>query len=134
MKKIVMVSLVIVALSISFVFFAQNASSDYTTNKIEANQIKPLLEKKTTSFILIGNRSCGECERFKPILEEAIQETKTVVHYLDTENSKNHAFLKEHNITATPTLLVIENGEMKRVEGRQEPQEIKDILLRKTEL
>lgn len=94
-------------------------------------ELAHLQREKKDVFVVVGNRACSSCQEYKPIMEEAIEKTKQTVYYMDTDNSKNSAFLKENNITVTPTILIVENGEMKRLEGSRELKETEEILLGK---
>ncbi|MDE5055513.1 thioredoxin family protein [Niallia taxi] len=108
---------------------SQIQANDFTNNKIEAVEVKRLMEDENkTSFVLVGNRSCSSCKEYKPILEECIKQTGTTIYYLDTENNKNITFLNENNISVTPTLLIIKDDSIKRVEGSLSLEETKEIL------
>lgn len=113
---------------VGFLYFSKDITKDYTKNKIDADEIVEMSKKDDKLYVLIGNRSCASCNEYKPILQKAINETKTEVYYMDTNNSKNGSFLKEHNITATPTILVIKQDKISRIEGSISLKDTKTLL------
>ncbi|MEI5990240.1 MULTISPECIES: thioredoxin family protein [Enterococcus] len=112
-------------------FMMNNQTKDYTKNKIDMEELEQFKTAKKDVFVVVGNRGCSSCQEYKPVMEEAIENTNKTVYYMDTDNAKNSGFLKEHNITVTPTILIVENGNMKRLEGSRELKETEDILLGK---
>lgn len=129
MKKWMKVIIPLALIGVGVVLMGFNKKSDYTENKIEAKKLEEMKAANKTVFVVVGNRSCSSCQEYKPIMEEAIEATEATVYYMDTDNSKNSGFLKKNNVTVTPTILIIEEGEMKRLEGSRDLEETEDILL-----
>lgn len=134
MRKVVNGIIVSIILALLFVLFVNLSSDDITNNKISISRINEVLENEDSTFVLVGNRSCQECQLFQPILEKASKKTETFIYYLDTENTKNEPFLIKHNIQGTPTLLIIKDGVIKRVEGSIKYNEVEEILLGKMKI
>ncbi|MBO0421357.1 thioredoxin family protein [Enterococcus plantarum] len=128
MKKSLSIGFITVIAMVGFLYFSKDITKDYTKNKIDADEIVEMSKKDDKLYVLIGNRSCASCNEYKPILQKAINETKTEVYYMDTNNSKNGSFLKEHNITATPTILVIKQDKISRIEGSISLKDTKTLL------
>ncbi|MGX7243952.1 thioredoxin family protein [Enterococcus quebecensis] len=128
MKKSLLIGIITVVAIAGFLYFSKDTTKDYTKNKIDAEQIVEMSKKDEDLYVLIGNRSCASCNEYKPILQKAINDTKTEVYYMDTNNRKNGSFLKEHNITTTPTILMIKQDKISRVEGSISLEETKTLL------
>ncbi|WP_170924734.1 thioredoxin family protein [Candidatus Enterococcus clewellii] len=129
MKKLIKIIVPLALIGVGIVFMGFNQKSDYTENKIEAKKLEEMKAENETVFVVVGNRSCSSCQEYKPIMEEAIGKTNATVYYMDTDNSKNSGFLKENNVTVTPTILMIKDGELKRLEGSRKLEETEEILL-----
>ncbi|MCZ2259982.1 thioredoxin family protein [Sporosarcina sp. G11-34] len=131
MRKLINGIIAFIILALIVLVFVNVTSDNITNNKISITKINDVLENDESTFVFVGKRSCQECKKFQPILEEAAKRTDTSVYYLDTENAKNESFLIEHNIQGTPTLLIIKEGVIERVEGYQEYNVVENILLGK---
>lgn len=129
MRKIVSAMVILITLLLLFVFIKGISTNQTKDNKIVSTEINSLLESENTEYVLIGEKTCLACQNFQPILERAAEKTEEDVYYLDAANTKNSTFLVENNIQGTPTLLIIKEGVIEKIEGFMEYDDIEAILL-----
>ncbi|EPI01853.1 putative bacteriocin transport accessory protein [Enterococcus faecalis 13-SD-W-01] len=127
-RRITVISLLVLLLLICVLFIKPNDTTEL--KKIKAAEVSNLLDKseETTSFVMIGNRTCSSCREFRPILEKALKNSKKSVYYIDTQDSENNSFLSSENIHVTPTLLMIKDKSMLRAEGVLSLEDTKKFL------
>ncbi|HFI0293542.1 TPA: thioredoxin [Streptococcus suis] len=86
-------------------------TSSQTSQSYIAISLAELQEKMTTAedfFLYVGRPTCPYCESFLPKLEEAIQESSTIVYYLDTDSESDVSaltnFLTDQEVETVPHL------------------------------
>lgn len=114
------------------------ASSDQSSQSYTAISLVELQEKMTADkdfFLYVGRPTCPYCEIFLPKLEEAIQETGSVVYYLNTDlesdTSAINSFLVNRQIQTVPHLAYYHGQEKVTYldKGSEaSPEEIKQFL------
>jgi thioredoxin 1 len=72
----------------------------------------PRLDTKAPGLVYCFSPNCGPCKSMLPAINELASEHKNI-HKLDI--SKNLELAKDIGIRATPTTLLIENGEVSQV-------------------
>lgn len=113
----------------SFCFSKLSFSNDKEKmESITEEEIMAAINEKRELIIYYGKDSCGACRVFQPVLTEAIQTTQKKVYFLDGDNFSTKKFSEKYNITGTPTMIVIKNGEVLRFEGVMEADETIEIL------
>ena len=128
MKKKLILLIPILLFCFYLVMVENDKSLSFKENEVLASGINSLLEKDNTEFVFVGNDNCISCQKYEAIVNKAIKKTKKTVYYMNTLNNKNKKFLKENNVNFTPTILVINNGRIKRIEGKLNYHETKDLF------
>jgi thioredoxin-like negative regulator of GroEL len=90
------------------VLFSLKAREGFSTTPSE------ILNNQNKVFVLFYNKDCGHCKELKPIWEKVQANNVEVMSSVDLTNSdaKTEEVSKKFNITAYPTMLVIENGKV----------------------
>lgn len=103
-------------MAVSMVYLTMNKELDVRDNVAIAAAIE---KKQETKYVLIGNKNCGACTTFVPVVTKATKTADTEVYYMDTDDTDNFEFLDEQNIKGTPTLLKLDsnNTVLARYEG-----------------
>lgn len=82
----------------------------------DSNQILDILSENQTSYIYVGRPSCPNCQDFKPVLDEVMQEISDKVFYYNTDEMRNEAeyenIIETLDIVGVPTMIKIENGKV----------------------
>lgn len=73
-----------------------------------------ILNNQNKVFVLFYNKNCGHCKELKPVWEKVEANNDNTMTSVDLTNSdaKTEEVSKKFNITAYPTMLVIENGKV----------------------
>lgn len=78
------------------------------------------------AFVYVGSDVSTECNIFRPILKEVMQEEHLTVYYFDTDYFRNvlgvaegtlQRLLAEYKILAVPAVIELENGQLEAVTG-----------------
>lgn len=88
--------------------------------KIDAKKFEELFKGKEVSVVMVGNESCGHCQRFAPILNKVSKEEKVTINYLDSsivkkEDSEKIVKLDKQfkdNIFYTPYTVAMKEGKV----------------------
>ncbi len=82
--------------------------------EISFSEFKNMMDSKKTFAVYIGNEDCPHCVSYRPTLEDVLDEYNIDIYHLDNsklsenESSKLIGYI---NITGTPTVAFITNGE-----------------------
>lgn len=112
MKKMFKNLIIIVTLLI-FVTGCSAASKDHI-KEITFDQFKEKMANKETFVLYVGNKNCSHCVSYKPILEKVLDDYNIDIYHLDNSKLSNneHSEFKSYiNISGTPTVAFIENGD-----------------------
>ena len=94
----------------------------------ESNFVKEALEADEKVVIDFYATWCGPCKKISPILEEIAGEHDDI-KLIKVDVDKNEVLAQKFNITAMPTLVVLENGEeVGRNVGLVSKQKILEII------
>lgn len=141
-KTIILVALFIGLLIVATVIInKQTSTGDVETNangnKVipkaaievsESNFVKEALEADKKVVIDFYATWCGPCKKISPILEEIAGEHDDI-KLIKVDVDKNEVLAQKFNITAMPTLVVLENGEeVGRNVGLVSKQKILEII------
>lgn len=80
---------------------------------IKVNDFYKLVENKETVIVYIGSKTCSACETFSPEFNNALEANNLKAKYIDMNNESEEdksKFIKEYNITGTPTVIFLKNG------------------------
>lgn len=109
MKKIL--KLIIVAFIMILLSGCSNKSH---IKEITLDEFKEKIANKETFAIYIGNENCSHCISYKPVLESVLDEYDITIYHIDNSklDNKEYALFRTYiNISGTPTVAFITNGE-----------------------
>ncbi|MEG2351203.1 MAG: thioredoxin family protein [Bacilli bacterium] len=93
---------------------AKKVDNEFKFKKISLNDFKQMIVDKKSFAIYVGNDSCSACVAYKPTLTKVANEHKLTIYYLDNSKLSSDEFKDFSNylnVTGTPTIAFIENGE-----------------------
>ena len=64
--------------------YIEDAPIDQWVVRININDLQNLADTSTPFLLYLGNPTCSSCLRFQPIFTQWIEDTETLVYYLDT--------------------------------------------------
>lgn len=100
--------------------------------EISIEQVEELMTAK--HFVLfVGRLSCSYCRTFAPKLQQAAQDTKREVYYLDSDNLAHfeeiQAFRSHFGMTTVPALLVKKSDQIQVIcQSSLALEKIKEVL------
>jgi len=104
-----------------FIIFI-TACSNNNIKSINYKDFDKLIENKKTFILYIGSTSCINCTEFEPKFKEVIYNYNiSEVKYIDLEkfsDEEKNELNKVVNISGTPTVVFINNGEEKSMTNR----------------
>lgn len=124
--------------------FLTACSKEETEGEITYVALEAYEEKLSSNdkfIIVIGNKDCGACKSYKPVLQEINKNKDLEIFYVQIDDSKWSSEDKTElmditqeklgvGITGTPTSFIVENGSLEEVAvGYLEYGEILDILV-----
>ena len=62
------------------------------------------------NILYFSTKTCGPCQMFKPIVQQASAETGTNINYVDAQ--ENSAMAQAYSVTSVPTLIFLKNGQV----------------------
>ena len=84
------------------------------------------LENKQNIILFFNSSHCGACQTAKPIVEKIVKSKKDYLYSNITEGSLDSEQLEKFcGVEFYPTLVIIENGKVKRYVGLKQLNEIK---------
>lgn len=102
-------------LVVIIVMFIICGCSSAGVKEINYNEFNNLIKEKESFILYIGSASCSNCIEFGPKFESVIEENNiSDTYYIDLDELSEEdkkAFNKVVNITGTPTVVFITNGE-----------------------
>jgi len=114
------------------IFFIVGCSNN-NLEEINYNDFKKLMDDKETFILYISSNDCHNCTSFTPKLESVLEEynvdsVKKIE--IDTlNNGDKNDFNKIINVSGTPTVAFIENGEEKSMTNRITGNDDKDKIV-----
>lgn len=132
MKKIILISITSILIGIIGIFiFTSNSMQKPLYQQTSLKDYKSKLSAKETFVIYIHKTSCSACQQLKPTINEVIKENDLKWLAINVEDQQNFdlSFLKENDISKTPTLIYYKDGiENQRLEGIQSKEKIINLL------
>lgn len=102
-------------LTIFIVMFIICGCSSTSIKEIKYDEFNNLVKENKTFILYIGSESCANCTEFSPKFESVIEENNiSDTYYMDLDELSGEdkkSFNKVVNITGTPTVVFITNGE-----------------------
>jgi len=84
--------------------------------EISISDFEKIVTNGEKAIVYYGQDCCGECQAVRPIVEDLARDSKIKVKYLDADKLSDSSLLKRYAIEMTPTLVIINNGEVKAYE------------------
>ncbi|MEK3877481.1 thioredoxin family protein [Paenibacillus sp. FSL M7-0420] len=112
------------------IFHSIGADKPLYTNITLSEYQKKISENENFSIYIYAT-SCRACQTFKPIVNKVLKNNLNVIYALNLDINQNRdlSFLKEQNISLTPTIVIYENGEeIAKKEGVQSETELRNLL------
>lgn len=99
---------------------SQTALEQAGFNKVSIDEYLNLIKSSDKQIILIARPTCGYCEKFTPILKQAIEDMNLTINYVNTDNFSSDDWSKFQNSFdylasnewGTPLTLIVQNGEI----------------------
>ncbi|MEI2394372.1 MULTISPECIES: thioredoxin family protein [Paenibacillus] len=131
-KKLILLTVSVAAVIILLlnVFHSIGAEKPLYTNITLSEYQKKISDLENFSIYIYAT-SCRACQTFKPIVNEVLKNKPNVVYALNLDKNQNRdlSFLKEQNISLTPTMVNYEKGkEIAKKEGVLSETELKNFL------
>lgn len=127
MKKILNIFICFICL------FVIVGCSNSKLDKISYDEFNKLLEDKESFVLYIGSTTCHNCKSFSPKFEEVIDEYDIDdVKYVEIDKFSDEdkdSFNKTINVSGTPTVVFIEDGEEKSMTNRINGNVDKDKII-----
>ena len=102
--------------------------------EITLKELKEKIANKETFPLFVGNEGCSHCISYKPILEAVANEYDITIYHLDNsklEGEKYNEFKRIINISGTPTVAFIEDGEEETTLNRIVGEATKDATIKR---
>lgn len=99
---------------------SQTALEQAGFNKVSIDEYLNLIKSSDKQIILIARPTCGYCEKFTPILKQAMEDMNLTINYVNTDNFSSDDWSKfqnsfdylAYNEWGTPLTLIVQNGEI----------------------
>ena len=99
---------------------SQTALEQAGFNKVSIDEYLNLIKSSDKQIILIARPTCGYCEKFTPILKQAMEDMNLTINYVKTDNFSSDDWSKFQNSFdylasnewGTPLTLIVQNGEI----------------------
>ena len=113
----------LVAATILIVLNIESDNRDEYLEKISYSQLEEKINNQETFILYIGSEECSACAIFKPKLINVLYDNQITAYYLDLNEITTDDYIsfgKFMNITGTPTLAFIIEGEEEGTDNRIE--------------
>ncbi|MBQ7141332.1 MAG: thioredoxin family protein [Bacilli bacterium] len=109
---------ILIILCLGFVTGCSNS----VIKKIDYKEFNDLIENQKTFILYVGSASCSNCIEFEPKFKEIIKDHNIRnARYIDLDkfnDEEKNKLNKIINISGTPTVIFIENGEEESMTNR----------------
>ena len=111
MKKILTSILVTVVLLITLFFGfktikVKSAKPSNQIIQITAMKFNQLSKSNKENIILYGDKTCGACKEYLPVITKKAKEYHQKIYYLDADKTTNRKFANSKGITVTPSIII----------------------------
>lgn len=82
--------------------------------ELSLSELNKKMDEKNNFSLIVTQTNCGHCTRFKPELNKFLEKNDLFIYELDFQklSSEEKTKFKEHiNVSGTPTIVFINNGE-----------------------
>ncbi len=82
--------------------------------EITLDEFKEKIANKETFAIYVGNKNCTHCISYRPILEKVLDDYDITIYHIDNSKLDEDSYAEFStyiNISGTPTIAFITNGE-----------------------
>lgn len=62
------------------------------------------------SVLYFSTKTCGPCQMFKPVVQQAATETGVNINYIDAQ--ENTSMTSAYSVTSVPTMIFLRNGQV----------------------
>lgn len=131
MKKAL--KLIILAFIFSIIVCGCSVKSKYIKD-LSFKEFKQKIDNKDSFVLYIGNDHCSHCNKYMPTLKKVLEDYKVTIYHIDNRKLKDdYIKFKEYiNISGTPTIVFIENGDeettLNRIVGEKTYDETVEML------
>ena len=133
-KKIIILVSICVAILVG-AFVADRVIGKNYFSEIKYKEVIEKIENDETFILLISQTMCEHCISFKPKLEEAANQHKINIYYIDVDllsDSEKDNLISHINYDSTPITVFIKNGEetsaATRINGDASKEKIENKL------
>jgi predicted bacteriocin transport accessory protein len=110
MKKILKAIVLLFVVTIMFC----GCSKEERIVEISLDEFKEKMANKESFVLYVGNEGCSHCISYRPVLEQVLEDYDITIYQIDNsklDNSKFAEFRTYVNISGTPTVAFITDGE-----------------------
>lgn len=128
MKKLIKSVLIIIVA----ILIAAGCSKQSNIKEISFEDFKEKIANKESFPLYVGNAGCSHCISYRPVLESIANEYDIVIYHLDNSkltDEEYSEFKKYINISGTPTVAFITDGEEETTLNRITGEASKDATI-----
>ena len=133
MKRILKNILLVVILIVSLVSLS-GCSGKSNIKEITLDELKEKIANKESFPLYVGNEGCSHCISYKPVLEAVAKEYDITTYHLDNSklsDKEQSQFKSIINISGTPTIAFITDGEEETTLNRIVGEATKDATIKR---
>ena len=125
---IVLAVLAVIGVAVGVSYLKENNTKEVETvtletagfNELSLNDYLEIIKKDEKSIILVARPTCSFCEKFSPVLKQAMDDMNLNINYIDTDKfssedwttfSESLSYLNSEE-WGTPLVLIVQNGEV----------------------
>lgn len=125
---IVLAILAVIGVAVGVSYLKENNTKEVETvtletagfNELSLNDYLEIIKKDEKSIILVARPTCSFCEKFSPVLKQAMDDMNLNINYIDTDKfssedwttfSESLSYLNSEE-WGTPLVLIVQNGEV----------------------
>ncbi len=116
------------------VFIISITGCSKNVDKISYKDLEELLNNKETFILEVVQDGCHNCESFEPKFEKILKEynlNAKMINLTSLTKEDNNKLSNLFNVSGTPTIIFIENGEEKQISKRIVGDVSKDKVISK---
>lgn len=133
MKKMIMLSVIVITFSIIFIMFDFGKKTKDSENQISVEKLQNDLLKKEDYFVYFYQTDCLACKETSPIVVPMAKEMNIDLKKLNLQ--EDAAGWKEFEIKGTPTIVYFKNGkEENRIFAKQSEKAFKQWFEKNNEV
>lgn len=102
--------------------------SEKGTYDITVQELEKAVQNKESLIAFYGQEDCGTCIGYRPVAEQAAKELNLHLAILDFDKVTDYAFLEQNEIFYTPTLIVMQQGNITGYAGYHDLETTKLLM------